>query len=182
MCNRQLTDSTSGDRTLLLSFSFRSFTGVARPLKNAKLNGTAAVYHSINYEERPRNCFAARKRGEKVGGKKEKKKKKRAATNYGELCQVYGAPRAACRFHFDFCFFFLFFSKSRPSLSPWTFIFHPSFTRLKITRRLKIPANEIGSVSVGGGKSSSTQFFLLTETRGGLEARASGNYEIVETV
>lgn len=81
-----------------------------------------------------------------------------------------------------FVFSFFFFSKSRPSLSPWTFIFHPSFTRLKITRRLKIPANEIGSVSVGGGKSSSTQFFLLTETRGGLEARASGNYEIVETV
>lgn len=119
MCNRQLTDSTSGDRTLSLSFSFRSFTGVARPVKNAKLNGTAAVYHSINYEERPRNCFAARKRGEKVGGKKEKKKKKRAATNYGELCQVYGAPRTACRFHFDFCFFlsFFFFSKSRPSFS-----------------------------------------------------------------
>lgn len=64
--------------------------------------------------------------------------------------------------------FFLsfFFSQNLAPLSPWTFIFHPCFTRLKITRRLKIPANEIGSVSVGGGKSSSTQFFLLTETQG----------------
>lgn len=158
-CNRtRLTPSPSLDR-----FEFPTRVSAPHnPWKNVELNGTpsvSAVYHSINYEEGPSNCFL---RG--FGGKEKEEREEEEETEQ-LLVNYIGA-----RFHFYSYLSLSFF------LNPLRFVFHPlpppparlkikpiskSTNSLAATSRITFLFFSSPSSCGKGEKKSTTQFLVV---------------------